>query len=61
MPVITVQMLQGRSTDQKRAIAEALTDALVRSAGVKPESVTVVLQELPRDGWATAGRLMADQ
>ena len=60
MPVITVQMLQGRSVDQKRALAKELTEAMVRAIGTKAEAINVVIQELPRENWATAGKLMSD-
>ncbi len=60
MPVITVQMLQGRTVEQKRALAKELTDAMVRAIGTKPEAINVVIQELPRENWATAGKLMSD-
>ncbi len=60
MPVITVQMLQGRTVEQKRALAKELTDAMVRTIGTKPEAINVVIQELPRENWATAGKLMSD-
>ncbi len=60
MPVITVQMLHGRTVEQKRALAKELTEAMVRVIGTKPEAINVVIQELPRENWATAGKLMSD-
>ena len=33
MPVVRVSFHEGRSREQKREIAEAITDALVRIAG----------------------------
>ena len=60
MPVITVQMLQGRAVEQKRALAKELTEAMTRTLGTKPESIYVVIQEVPRENWASAGKLMSD-
>ncbi len=57
MPFINVKMAQGRSQAQKQALAEALTREVVRILGSKPEWVTVVIDEYPRDNWATAGVL----
>ena len=37
MPIIQVHLLEGRTTDQKRALVTSVTDAVVKSLGVKPE------------------------
>jgi 4-oxalocrotonate tautomerase len=60
MPVVTVQMWTGRSTDQKRALVRAITDAMVQHAGAKPTNLHVILQEVPKENWALAG-VMGDE
>jgi 4-oxalocrotonate tautomerase len=55
MPVITVQMYTGRTSQQKRALVRALTDAMVQHAGAKPDNLHVILQEVPKENWALAG------
>jgi 4-oxalocrotonate tautomerase len=54
-------MFKGRTREQKRALARELTDAFVRVAGGKPESVTIVLKDVDKEDWAVAGALMADK
>jgi len=61
MPIIRVEMYKGRSREQKRALARELTEAFVRTAGGKPEGVTVILRDVDREDWAVAGELMADK
>jgi len=61
MPMIHVTMLEGRSVDQKRKLAQRLTDALVEEAGAKREAVTVAFVEVSRESYATGGVLKADQ
>ena len=61
MPVITVQMLHGKTLEQKRALVEKLTGAVVDSLHLKPELVHVVLQEIPRENWGRAGVLGVDR
>lgn len=39
----------------------ALTDALVATADVKPEWVTVLIEEFDRENWATGGELHSDK
>lgn len=60
MPIVTVQMYRGRSTDQKRALAKAMTDAMVTHAGAKPDNLVVVIQEIDKENWAMGGRLGID-
>lgn len=55
MPTIRVELLEGRTAEQKTALVKALTQAAVDSLGLKPESVDVVLFDIPRHNWATGG------
>ena len=55
MPTIRVEMLEGRTPEQKTALVKALTQAVVESLGSKAESVDVVLFDIPRQNWATGG------
>lgn len=55
MPTIRVELLEGRTAEQKTALVKALTQAAVDSLGSKPESVDVVLFDIPRHNWATGG------
>jgi len=61
MPVVTIQMLEGRSVEQKRQLVEAITRAMVEIARAKPEAVEVVIQEVPSTNWARSGKLLSDQ
>jgi 4-oxalocrotonate tautomerase len=61
MPIVRVEMFTGRTREQKRALARELTDAFVRVCGGKPEAVTVLFQDVPKEDWAVAGALMADK
>ena len=55
MPTIRVELLEGRTAEQKTALVKALTQAAVESLGSKPDSVDVVLFDIPRQNWATGG------
>lgn len=61
MPIIRVELFKGRDREKKRAIAKALTDAFVNSAGGKPEAVTIVFKDVDKEDWAVAGALMVDK
>ena len=61
MPFINVKMLAGRSTEQQRALVEALTQAIVATCDAPREGTTVVLEECERENWARGGVLVADR
>jgi 4-oxalocrotonate tautomerase len=61
MPIIRVEMFKGRSREQKRSLVRELTDTFVRVAGGKPESVTIILQDVEKEDWGASGALMADK
>lgn len=61
MPMIRVELFEGRSVEQKRALARALTDAVVQTLGGQAESVHIVFQDVARHDWATAGLLWSER
>lgn len=61
MPVIRVEMFSGKSREQKRKLAQQVTNTFVEVTGVKPEHVTVLFSEMEMEDWAVAGKLVADQ
>ena len=55
MPVVRVFFHEGRSPEKKRAIAEAITDALVRIAGSKRHAVNVIFDNVAREDFIIGG------
>ncbi len=60
MPIIRIEMFEGRSAAQKRACAEAVTKAWCDTCIGPPEGVTIVFADVAKQDWATAGRLACD-
>ena len=61
MPHVTVQLLEGRTTEIKRAAAKAITEAIVKTLGTTAESTSIVFQDVPRESWARGGTLISDR
>lgn len=61
MPIINIKMLEGRSLEQKRELAEVFTREMVRILNIKPDVVEMVIEEYPRNNWASAGQLYSDK
>jgi 4-oxalocrotonate tautomerase len=61
MPVVTVEMWEGRSVEQKRKLVGAITEAMIEHAEARPEALHVILHEISRENWARAGVLGVDR
>ncbi len=61
MPLVQITMLAGRTADQKRKLAQRITDAMVEDAGAKREAVVVAFHEVSKESYASGGVLMADK
>ena len=59
MPYVRIELVAGRSEDQKAAIAAAVTQAMVEHGGANPQSVWVVFDDVQKQNWATGGTLMS--
>lgn len=55
MPVVRVSLYEGRSQENKRRIAELITEALVSVAGSKREGVHVMFDNIAKDNWVIGG------
>ena len=60
MPIIRIEMVAGRTAEQKRELAEALTRETVRIAGTSPCSVMVIIEDVAKENWAVGGKLLSD-
>jgi 4-oxalocrotonate tautomerase len=61
MPMIQITMLTGRTTEQKRNIAQRLTDVLVEETGTAREGVAVAFYEVSKESYAGGGVLISDK
>jgi 4-oxalocrotonate tautomerase len=59
MPVVTIEWYEGRSPEQKREIAEKLTELLAEVGGTPPDQVWIRFVDSSRSDWAMGGELQA--
>ncbi|MBN8507673.1 MAG: 4-oxalocrotonate tautomerase family protein [Burkholderiales bacterium] len=55
MPFAQIYMLEGRTAEQKKAVIEKVTQALVEAVGAPKETVRVWIHEMPKENWGIAG------
>jgi 4-oxalocrotonate tautomerase len=61
MPLVQITMLTGRTADQKRKMAQRITDVMVEEASARREAIVVVFNEVSKESYASGGVLMADK
>lgn len=61
MPIITVKMLEGRTEEQKKALVEKVTEAVAETSGAPKENVSIIIEEMPLNHYATGGVRFSDR
>lgn len=61
MPLVIVKMLTGRTTEQKRQLVQEITEVVTRVTGAPLDKVDVIIEDHPRENWASAGKLYSDK
>lgn len=60
MPNITIQWYAGRTTEQKRQLAAAITDAMVKIGKTSADQVQIIFQDIEKSNWAAKGKLASE-
>ena len=60
MPLIQLSMLEGRTNEQKIRLIKELTRITCEICSCKPEAVVVILHDVPKENWGTAGKSKAE-
>ncbi|WP_250536257.1 4-oxalocrotonate tautomerase [Caballeronia sp. AZ10_KS36] len=61
MPTFNIQLFEGRTVEEKRKFVEAITRTTCETLGCEPGSVDIILTDVKRENWATAGKLWSDR
>jgi 4-oxalocrotonate tautomerase len=56
MPFAQIYMIEGRTPEQKKAVIEKVTQALVEAVGAPKENVRVWIHDVPKENWGIAGQ-----
>ena len=61
MPIVRIELTEGRTAQQKGALIRRVTEAVVETLAVEPEQVRVLLFEVPPEHWAIGGTTLAQR
>ncbi len=59
VPIVQVTVWSGMSPENKKKTVEGITKVFA-DLGIPPQATTVVITEVPRENWATAGKLHSE-
>ena len=59
MPIVIVEMWEGRTHEQKKQLVKGITSAFMK-IGTPQEAVHIVLKDNAKHNWATGGTLASD-
>ena len=59
MPTYHVEMMEGRTVEQKKKLVAEITRVSVEILGGVPESVDIIT-DIQRENWATGGKLWSE-
>jgi len=60
MPIVTVEMWEGRTVEQKKKLVEGITSVLT-NMGVPLEAVHIIIKDNPKHNWASGGKLASEK
>lgn len=61
MPIVQIDLLEGRSVEQKRALVEKVTEAISETANCPKENISIILRDMNTHNYATGGTLKCDK
>ena len=60
MPILQVELLKGRTVEQKREMVRKITDAVTETLNCPKEVVSIIIREMELENFAKAGVLKID-
>jgi len=61
MPYVMITLKEGRTVEQKREMVKAVTEAIAKTVGAKPESVHIIVTDQPAHYLGSAWVLLSDR
>jgi 4-oxalocrotonate tautomerase len=61
MPIVRIELMEGRTEDQLRAMVARVTEAMVETVDAPATGVHVLISEVSAPRWAVGGQTVADR
>ena len=60
MPTYHIEMMEGRTVEQKKKLVAEITRVSVEILGGAPDSVDIIITDIKRENCATGGKLWSE-
>ena len=60
MPFVNISLFEGRSDEQKKAVARRISDAMCEEWGLKPEHIWIRFEDTRLEEWFTGPESAAE-
>ena len=60
MPTYHVEMLAGRTIEQKKKLVAEITRVSIEVLGGEPGSVDIIITDIQRENWSSGGKLWSE-
>ncbi|EPD2989691.1 2-hydroxymuconate tautomerase [Listeria monocytogenes] len=60
MPFVTIQFLEGRTDDQKKALVSEVTEVVAKNLKAPKENIHVILEEMKKTDYGVGGIRKSD-
>jgi len=60
LPIIRIDFLEGRTVEQKKKLAKAITHDVIKILGVEKDVVTIMFNDLPKTNLSKGGVLASE-
>jgi len=60
MPLVTVDMWEGRTIEQKKELVKGITTLMNTKLGIPAEAISIIIRDVPKHNWATGGKLASE-
>lgn len=55
MPIVHIELLEGRTQEQKNAMVKDVTEAIVKNTGATKENVHIIISDMAKGNYAVGG------
>lgn len=59
MPIVTIEMWEGRTVEEKKKLVEGIASAFGK-IGTPAEALRIIIKDNPKHNWAIGGKLASE-
>jgi 4-oxalocrotonate tautomerase len=60
MPIVTIELIEGRSVEQKREMAKKITETITEITKIPKDAVEIIFNDMKKENYSKGGLLAID-